>query len=199
MWPWAHLAVGYLCYAGALFARDRSKPRGLAVVALAVGTQVSDLVDKPVAYWTTLLPAGRTFTHSLLVAVPLSAAVLYATESGDPRTRRAGGAFVLGYLSHLLADGIVPLLGGRMGELSFLLWPLFPVPDYEASSFGHHWQQLRVLLTDLPSGGVLRAATDPFVVQLWLTLVAGALWVVQGAPPLARLRAWRAAKRATAE
>jgi hypothetical protein len=49
MWPWGHLAVGYLLSAGAAYLRDHSSPRGLAVVALAAGTQLPDLLDKPLA------------------------------------------------------------------------------------------------------------------------------------------------------
>ena len=49
--PWGHLAIGYLCLSLAIRARWRVPPQGPAVIAVAIGTQLPDLIDKPLA-WT---------------------------------------------------------------------------------------------------------------------------------------------------
>ena len=49
MWPWEHLAFGYVLYSlGVRTLRGRT-PRGPPVLVLAVATQVPDLLDKPLA------------------------------------------------------------------------------------------------------------------------------------------------------
>ena len=60
MLPWGHLAVGYLAYSLAVRVRSGGPPAGLAVAALAVGTQFPDLIDKPLVSWVSVLPSGRS-------------------------------------------------------------------------------------------------------------------------------------------
>lgn len=124
MWPWEHLAVGYLCYALLAHARGRRVTEA-AALAVAFGTQFPDLVDKPLSWSLNLLPAG-IFAHSLLVAVPVAAlAVLIARGRG--RTD-AGLGFAVGYLSHLPADAFPPVLFGEAPSWWMLFWPVTARP-----------------------------------------------------------------------
>lgn len=122
MWPWGHLAVGYLGF----LAGRRAPPGGPAALLLALGTQFPDLVDKPLAWTFGVLPGGTTLAHSMLVAIPL---VLLALALAHRFDRTAlGEAFGIGYGSHLLGDLLYPLLTEGGFHLGYLLWPLVAQP-----------------------------------------------------------------------
>jgi hypothetical protein len=127
VWPWEHLAVGYLVYSVAVRTATGNVPQTAAVLALAIGTQFPDLVDKPLGWGTTLLPSGLSLAHSLLVALPLTALALGVARAVG--RVGLGVAFAVGYLLHLPGDVVYPLLIG--GELNpgFLLWPLVPAAE----------------------------------------------------------------------
>lgn len=125
--PLGHAAVGYLVSALPAFVRDYEPPRGAELLALLVGTQAPDLVDKPLAYFG-VIASGRSLAHSLLVAGPLVALGYWLRPRRVPA--RVAGFFVVGYLAHLPADTYRLLLAGRWSEARFLLWPAFPPLDY---------------------------------------------------------------------
>ena len=186
MWPWGHLAVGYLVYTGYLWVRRRQTPRGWPMVALAVGTQFPDLVDKPLAYSFAVLPAGRSLAHSYLVALPVAVGVLYGAHRLG--VGQSGVAFVIGYLTHPIADGLSAILNGPLGELSYMVWPLLdPPPPHEAENFSYHWMELQATFNQLSIERVLTDVEDPFVRQIWLGVFLLLLWGVHGMPPLERL------------
>lgn len=128
MLPWTHAVFGYLL----LLVVAGYLGRGLSraeLAAVIVGTQLPDIIDKPLAWWFSLLPSGRSLAHSLLVAVPLVVVVLaYAWHRSHPE---AGVAFGLGYASHLVGDAYVAVIYWRPEELTFLLWPLLPPYPYD--------------------------------------------------------------------
>jgi len=128
MFPWTHAAFGYLLLlAVAVLLRHRLSRAEL--IAVVVGTLLADLVDKPLAWWFTVLPSGRSLAHSLLIAVPLSVLVLgvawYLTHP------EVGFAFGVGYASHLIGDSYVALYYWRPEEFTYLLWPLLPAYPYD--------------------------------------------------------------------
>ncbi len=171
MWPWGHAAFGYLLYRLALAARG-ALPSGPAVVALGVGTQFPDLVDKPLAWSFGLLPSGRSLAHSLLTATLVVALVVVIARRYDRETVAA--AFSVGYLSHLLGDALLPLLELDPVFLRFLVWPLLPPPPYESDSgFAEHLLSLEL--------------TPFFLFGLGLTALAMGLWVRDGLPGLGTL------------
>lgn len=138
MWPWEHLASGYLVYSLANRVTTGDRPTGAEAVAVAVGTQFPDLVDKPLGWGTTLLPSGISLAHSLLCAVPLSVTVvLFARRAG---AGQVGWAFAVGYLAHLPGDIVYPMALGGEPRLGFLLWPLLESPAARPESItGHVW------------------------------------------------------------
>ena len=161
MWPWGHLAAGYLLYTAYSRLGDGATLQGPAVVAVAVGTQLPDLVDKPLAWTFALLPSGRSLAHSLFAATVAIAVVgWYARRRGDSEI---GSAFAIGYLSHLVTDGIGPFLAGDYAKLTYLGWPLLPPPDYGVErGFVAHLARL-----DLSSLGSVQVLLAAFVVLLW--------------------------------
>ncbi|WP_265110221.1 metal-dependent hydrolase [Halosolutus halophilus] len=174
MWPWGHLAVAYLLYTGITTSRFDRVPRAWPLLALALGTQFPDLIDKPLAWTFGVLPGGRTFAHSLLVAALLVPAVVAVAIHLD--RREVGTAFVLGHVSHLLADVPPAAFTGDLSGIAFLLWPLVDQPPEE------------------PVDGLLDAilhyyAMGPYeVFQLGLFVVAALVWYHDGRPGLGLVR-----------
>jgi len=174
MWPWGHLAVGYLLYTAFVHLRDRKPPTEYAAIALAVGTQFPDLVDKPLAWSFDVLPNGRSLTHSLITALLVVAIVeLLARRWGYGSIATA---FAVGYLSHLASDALYPALSGDYYLLGFLAYPIVPPIEYETrQSFPAHLGQLSL---------------DSFVTfEFALGLGVFALWLADGAPGLGLVRA----------
>jgi len=176
MWPWTHLAVGYLLVS--LLWRLRARRLdGSVAVAAALGTQFPDLVDKPLAWALGVLPAGRSLTHSVLVATVVSAAVLSVAR------RRAhpdpGLAFVVGYASHLAGDAIPKLPAGEFDSLTFLLWPLLPLPTYDGS------EPVVAALGEVLVAPAAYLLASPG--RLAFLVVVLALWSADGFPGVARI------------
>lgn len=129
MWPWGHLGVAYLLYSLFTHRRYDRPPRAAPAIALAIGSQFPDLVDKPLAWNFDVLPGGRTLSHSLVFAIGLTV-VVYALAS------RFGGletaiAFLVGHVVHLLADVPPAVFGGEVSGLAYLLWPFVEQPPEE--------------------------------------------------------------------
>lgn len=177
MWPWEHLAVGYLAYAALVHARAGRGPTAGEAVAVAFGSQFPDLVDKPLAWEFGVLPAGLSLAHSSLVAGPLSLAVVYvAHRRGRPAV---GVAFAVAYLLHLPADALYGVLLGGPPALGFLVWPLVPAPPQPDLGFVERVARLfggLRLLVASPRG------TAYLLAEVVLVGSAAAAWVVDGAP-----------------
>lgn len=175
MWPWGHLAVGYLLYT--LLSRthcDRS-PTGSATLAVIIGTQFPDLVDKPLAWSFDILAVGRSLAHSLVIA----SAVIALVRIGAARRDRPllALAFGVGYLSHLATDAIQPLIQGEYTALAYLGWPLTHPPiDGEELGFIGHFMTMTV--------------TPLFILQFVLVGVAVVVWWYDEAPGLNSIRRW---------
>lgn len=173
MWPWGHLTVGYLVYAWLVWYRDRRVPDDLPVLALALGTQVPDLVDKSLGWYLGVLPGGRSLAHSVFaVAGVVGCAVTVVRMSGQSS---AWVAFAAGYTTHPVADAMEPLVVGEYGGLAYLLWPVAPLPDPE--------------YVDGVAAAVEHASLGFFVGELLLTALVAWLWVRHGYPGVGTLKA----------
>lgn len=191
MWPWEHLAVGYLCYSLLTRAWTGSSPDWTGALALAVGTQFPDLIDKPLAWEFGVLPSGNTLAHSLFTALPLSVLVLVLAKRLG--ALHLGAAFVVGYLLHLPGDVVYPVLYGDGLWIDFLLWPIVPAQAGQVPGFISEFQRLverTVRFLSSPSG------------QLYITLEAGlialavAVWYSDGMPGVGVIRVTIARVRA---
>jgi len=179
MWPWGHLAVGYICYATyTRYARDEP-PSGIPVVLLTLATQLPDLIDKPITYSLGALPEGRSLAHSLLVAVPLSLLAFEFARQETGWRARSGVAVAVGYATHLFCDSVRNLLAGNVEMLTFLAWPLLAAPDYATTSFDGHTEQF-VNSANRLAGGEL----TPFGAEWVLFALMTALWLWHRAPPV---------------
>jgi hypothetical protein len=128
MWPWGHAAVAYLLYAIFTQRQNSREPDSLAVLALGVGSQFPDLIDKPLGWSLSLLPGGRTLGHTVFFAM-LVIPLVYFVASQYARGELAT-AFGIGYGSHLLSDLPPSVLTGNFEEATYLFWPVLEQPDY---------------------------------------------------------------------
>ena len=177
MWPWGHLALGYLLYSPAVHLLRRRAPAPGPVLLLALGTQLPDLVDKPLAWVFHVAPSGYAVAHSAYVALPVGLAVVALARHRE--RGRLGVAFTLGWWSHLVGDVLLGLVLGNPYALDRVRWPLVTLPADGGRPLldrvGYYlvnWVEILV-------------ATD----ALWFTAVyvgalgvAWALWLVDGAP-----------------
>lgn len=181
MWPWAHLAVAYLCYAAYTRVRRGRTPLALPALAVAFGSQFPDLVDKPLGWWWGIIPGGRLFAHTLLfTAVALPAVALIAARYDR---EESAVAFSIGHVSHVLTDVSPLVLIGDFSEAWFLFYPLvdspFDVPDYGPIGAG-----------TLYYDGVLalKALYVSVTAQFVLFLLGSLVWLRDGAPGLGVVR-----------
>lgn len=138
MWPWGHAAVGYLLYSLYSHRTYSQSPTSMAAILVGFGTQFPDLIDKPLAWSAAVLPTGRSLAHSLITASLVIVLVLIVGRQYN----RSGYAvaFGIGYLSHLAADGLHPFIEGDFASLTYLTWPLLPLPVYDTDkSFLAHF------------------------------------------------------------
>ncbi|RZH68611.1 metal-dependent hydrolase [Natrinema altunense] len=186
MWPWEHLAFAYVLYSLTANVVVRRSPSAREAIAVAVGSQLPDLVDKPLAWTAGLTESGYSVGHSLFVA-PLVCLAVYAvaTRRGE-RVRSGGGAFALAYLSHPIADMLSQLLRGRGVDLRTVLWPIASPPATSHGGFLDHFVRYFVrYVHQLLTGGL----TVQIAFQALLGLAVLALWLFDGAPVLTD--AWR--------
>jgi hypothetical protein len=172
MWPWGHAAVGFLLYVAYRRYRDGRPPTGPATLVVLFGTQLPDLVDKPLAWTFAVLPTGRSLAHSWLVALlVLGVAWVVLSE----RQRPLLVPLAVGWLSHGLADASYSVVTGEFAYVAFLAWPLASTPPYDLDqSFLDHF---------------LAFTLDPFVVfQTLLFVVAVVVWHREGRPGVEMVR-----------
>ena len=164
MWPWGHLGLGYLL-ALPVLARVDLDGDPVALAALAVGTQLPDLVDKPLAWTFGVMPYGRAAAHSLLVLGTAAVVLWLVTESDRVRV-----PLLAGWASHFVGDVAYPLGEGALGEVTFLAWPLLGLPE-PAGDHGILAYVQNVALTGETAFevGLFALAGGGFVVRQWRT------------------------------
>lgn len=176
LWPWGHVAVGYLVFSGLSRVGLDRPPRGTEPIVVAVAALVPDLIDKTFAWTIPLLPNGRSLGHSLLLAAVIVIVVGLYYRCTDRPTLAA--AFGVGYLSHPFADALQPLIPWEPSSLGYLGWPLVPALEYsQEQSFLAH-------LTDIQ-------VTPFFLFVLGLVPLAVVVWVCDDTPGLGVVRSVR--------
>lgn len=177
MWPWEHLATGYLVYSLGARLLGRDPPTDWGVVALGLGTQLPDLVDKPLSWGLGWVPTGYAVAHSAFVAIPLGVLVLAA--GWRVGHRRPAVAFVVGNWAHLLADVLNPLRNGNPILPERVLWPVAEASPYETDlGFGRgvvYFQEFLAALSTMAPARLL-------VLYLLLPAALVAFWLVDGRP-----------------
>ncbi|WP_227375733.1 metal-dependent hydrolase [Haladaptatus halobius] len=182
--PWGHAAFGYVLYSLGHRLVTRKAPTAAAVVAVLFGTQLPDLVDKPLSWGLHLFPQGYSVAHSLFVAIPVGLlALLVAARSGRSTV---GIAFAVGYWSHLLGDVILAVPKRNVAPLDRVLWPVVTLPpyDHETTLFGRVFDILGGFLHSLTARQQLVFLGVYSIPYLFAFL----LWLVDGAPGVGELR-----------
>ena len=182
MWPWEHAAAGYLAYSVGKRLLGRDPPGEVATVGLAIGTQLPDLIDKPLSWGLGLVPTGYAIGHSVLVLIPVSLVLGVSAV-------RSGNRFLLpllaGYWTHLVTDVLDPLRYGDPPLVRRVLWPVVESDPYDRD-LGldrglHYVQEFVESLASTPLWAVI-------VLYGLLPLGTIALWVADGRPGVALLR-----------
>jgi hypothetical protein len=172
MWPWEHLAFGYLAYSAYTRLRHGRPPGHAAAMAVAFGTQFPDLVDKPLAWSLDVVSSATSVAHSAVVAAGAIALVgVVARRRGHPAI---AAAFAVGYVSHLVGDVVYWVFRGGTLAVGVVLWPFRRPPESESVGLLAETSRLFVTLLDFlgtPAGVgylVLEAALILGVLGLWL-------------------------------
>lgn len=174
MWPWGHAATGYLLYASYTRFRYNRSPDGPPTLLLLFGTQLPDLIDKPLAWTLPVLPSGRSLGHSLLVLVPLS--LLVYVLAIRYRDANWGSAFAIGVLSHTVVDVLPAAIRGEFEYTTSLMWPLLPAPPFD--------EQGRTIV-----GHFLAIEPTPLLVfEILLTAIALIVWWQEDRPGMDTIR-----------
>ncbi|WP_440765740.1 metal-dependent hydrolase [Natronorubrum sp. DTA7] len=177
MWPWEHLAFAYVLYslfANAVLGRS---PTGREAIAVVLGSQLPDLVDKPLAWTVGITETGYSIGHSIFVA-PVVCLAVYAAAA-QRSDRLLAGAFALAYGSHLATDIYDPLRESSRLDPRVVLWPLESPPTGDHGGFVDHFVLYLVrYVNELLTGGV----TPSVALQLGLGVAVVSLWLVDGAP-----------------
>jgi hypothetical protein len=180
MWPWEHIAFGYLCYSLSVNLMRRTSPGTKEVFALGFATLLPDLVDKPLSWSFELFPAGYSVAHSIFVASVLL--VIITVLAWWRHRLRYAAAFGVGYASHLVGDIVYPVVMGEGLKPEVVLWPVVQLPAYEQ----HHGLVGRFLLYFFQYLHMLdEAGWHPLVVfEVILLFVVFVLWLYDGMPGL---------------
>lgn len=186
MWPWEHAALGYLVLSLASRGALGRPPGEAAVLGVFLGTQLPDLIDKPLSWGLGVFPTGHGAGHSVFAGVAVALIAWRVRRRREPAL-----ALALGYWSHLAGDALDPLRGGGGIALDRLLWPVVQGEPY-ARDYG-----LARGLVYLREFAVALSAGEPaVVVSLAAPALAVALWLADGAPGLvAARRLTRAGRR----
>ena len=128
---------------------------------LLLGAILADLIDMPIGtiFLADRFSTGELWLHSLLLPVTFMSFVLIATRRG--RRRRAWMALGVGWLFHLLLDGM------WMNQEVFL-WPFFgwEIPAGEAPYWPLAWERA---LSD-PWRWIKEMVGLSYLVWLWFAL-----------------------------
>jgi len=180
MWPWEHAAVGYVLYSLLSRVTAREPPGDLPTVAVLIGTQLPDLVDKPLSWGLGVFQTGYAAGHSVLLAVPVGIAI--AALSIRARKQAIGAGLVVGYWSHVVGDFLNPLRYGDGPSFDAVLWPVIVAPAYEQDlGLGRGLLYFGDLFASLQSVDSLSV----LVAYFFVPLVAATVWLVDGAPGVA--------------
>lgn len=185
MWPWEHAVLGYLTYSLVARAFD-TKPGPAETVAVVVGSQLPDIIDKPLFWNYNFVDTGYAVGHSLFFAVPL--VVVGWRVARRWGRERLWYALATGYLLHTPGDVIHGYALGGTVELERLVWP-FVSPGPVQPSPGV--VQETVARIGLYIDQLLAGDVSLYVLsQLGLTLCCLVLWLDDGAPVVREPLMW---------
>lgn len=128
MWPWEHVAVGYLIYSVTVRWITGDPPGRADTYAVVFASLLPDLIDKPLSWTLGIFPSGYSIGHSVFVVAVLISLIIPVTE--EVGRLRVGVAFSMGLVLHLVGDIFYPALFGEGIAPTVVLWPLVTQPAY---------------------------------------------------------------------
>lgn len=174
MLPLGHIAFAYIWYVPYAGLANHRLPAQWALLPLLFGSQLPDLIDKPLAYWG-ILYGGRSLGHSIFLLVILSGIVWWGCSywrKTSPESKYsatlaafAPASFTIAYSSHLLGDLQRTVLAGEPHNARWILWPIYPVGRSAASDIPPWLRMLNIYQN---------METHP---QIWLIILALSVFV----------------------
>lgn len=179
MWPWTHVAFGYVWYSVLVHLVLRRRPTDVPAILAGVSALLPDLVDKPLAWSIGATTTGYGPAHSVFVGVPLLA---LAAVGLWRRTRlEMGIALFVGYVSHLLGDIIFQYFDDGRIVTAVVSWPLGPgASESTGGILAHVVHYLRYYVHAI----VMGEATTYVLVSIAIVVGVFALWIADGTPGL---------------
>lgn len=186
MWPWGHLAVGYVVFSLGLRVIGEDRPGAWATLLLVFATQLPDLIDKPLSWSFEVFPTGYGAAHSLFFAVPAITAVAIATGYTD--NHQYGVAFGVGYATHLLTDVVYAAVIGSAVTVGRVIWPLGAPNPYavDRSFLGRFMSYFSEFIAEILRGD----ATGLLLLYLVLFALVIGLWTADGFPIARECTQW---------
>lgn len=188
MWPWEHVLFAYVFYSIYVHVRYHRRPADGPVVALAFGSVLPDLIDKPLAWQFNVFEGGYALAHSVFVVVPVVAVVyLYAKRRGHGDS---GVAFGVGYLLHLVGDVLPASLARGTLDLTPVLWPIAGAPRAADRASRSFLDGVYTLLIEYMSQLATLDLTPVIALQMGSLVFGLALWTYDGFPGPRLLLRW---------
>lgn len=182
MWPWDHVALGYLLFASIRYVRGWPKPTAGVTAVVVIGSQLPDLIDKSLAWSLEVFSTGIAFGHSLWFLGML--AVLTGAAGVRYGRRSLPAALTIGVCSHLIGDVVFAVAVGSAMTYELVLWPIVTAsPDPQVgmiASILFNWHEFLAFL-HRPRGRWYLLA------EVGLLLVAIGVWSRDGAPGFTEL------------
>jgi len=179
MWPWEHAVLGYVALSAFTHVSDGRSPGWPAVVAVLIGSQLPDLIDKPLAWSVGIVDTGYAVGHSVFFSLVVLVVVLAVGLDRDGLV-----ALGIGHWLHAPADLAHNYVATGTLTPEIVLWPFVSrtqgvqsktIDPFEAAvgRFGQYGSAL--------AGGDV---TPYLLFQLSLSIGAVVLWFYDGAPVL---------------
>jgi len=180
MWPWTHVAFGYVWYSVAVHLLLRRRPTDVPAILAGVSALLPDLVDKPLAWSIGATGTGYGPAHSLFVGIPIVA--LVAVGLWRWARLELGIALFVGYASHLLGDIIFQYFDDGRIVTAVVTWPFGPAASESTGGIlDHVVHYLRYYVHAIVTG----EATTYVVMTIGIVVGVFALWIADGTPGLA--------------
>ena len=188
MWPWEHVLFAYVFYSIYVHLRWQKGPLDAPTVALAVGSVIPDLIDKPLAWQFGVFDSGYALAHSAFVAVPLAAAIyLFADRRGHGSV---GAAYGVGHLFHIAGDVLPVSLAHGAFDPTPALWPIAGSPRPADRMTVSFFDGVYTLLSEYVSVLATLEVTPVIALQIGSLIFGLVLWTHDGFPGPRLLIRW---------
>lgn len=188
MWPWEHVLFAYVFYSLYVHVRWRQRPPDAPIVALAVGSVLPDLVDKPLAWQFGVFEGGYALAHSVFVVVPVAMVVYLVAERHGHGV--VGAAYGIGHLLHLAGDVLPASLASGALDLGPMLWPFGGPPRSADRANVSFLDGSYTLLSEYVAELATLDLTPVIALQIGSLVLGLILWTYDGFPGPRLLVRW---------